>query len=244
VIVAVVGLKGGVGKTSVSIHLAGEACARGHNVVLADADPWRSVLTWAVEAGAVRAAPSREPCARSGRDLTRSGRRGKGDQETPYVVAVTAALGRQIRPLMVSHTWAFIDCPPGGEMVPRSNSIDAPITRAALEIADLAVVPTLPAPTDFWRLTLTARLIREVQARRPGLRAAILLNQMNPRETLSAQARAGLADFGLPVLTATLGQRSAFRLSIAEGTTISRFRPRSEAAAEIRRLFDELEANQ
>ena len=38
-VIAVVGRKGGIGKTTVAVHLAGELAARGRRVHLVDADP-------------------------------------------------------------------------------------------------------------------------------------------------------------------------------------------------------------
>jgi chromosome partitioning protein len=46
-VIAVVGRKGGIGKTTVSVHLAGELAARGRRVHLVDSDPQGSAAQWA-----------------------------------------------------------------------------------------------------------------------------------------------------------------------------------------------------
>ena len=46
-IIAVVGRKGGIGKTTLAVHLSGEIAARGHKVLLIDADPQGSAAQWA-----------------------------------------------------------------------------------------------------------------------------------------------------------------------------------------------------
>jgi len=46
VIVALLNQKGGVGKTTLATHIAGELAMRGQHVVLLDADPQGSSLDW------------------------------------------------------------------------------------------------------------------------------------------------------------------------------------------------------
>lgn len=45
-IVALLNQKGGVGKTTLALHIAGEWASRGHRVTLIDADPQGSALDW------------------------------------------------------------------------------------------------------------------------------------------------------------------------------------------------------
>jgi chromosome partitioning protein len=204
-IVAISGLKGGIGKTLVSIHLAGEALARGKTTLLADADVQRSALTWA--------------------DLANEGK-----HPAPTTVGVSASLHKSLPPLAKTHDLTVIDCPPRGDTM----------TRAAMMIADVVVLPTGPAPTDFWALTGTVELVREAMVLRPDLKAFLLLNRMQPRQNLSATARDALKGLEMPILEGTLGLRTPFAESLALGMTVATHSPRSDAAGEIRRLFDEL----
>lgn len=51
-VIVLMSQKGGAGKTTVTLHLAAEAQARGHRVVVLDADPQGSALAWAEARGA------------------------------------------------------------------------------------------------------------------------------------------------------------------------------------------------
>lgn len=203
--VAVVNLKGGVGKSLVSLHLAGEAYARGVRTLVADADMQRSALMWSDEA-------------------SRRGEKG------PTVIGAGTGLATQLPALTASFDLTFIDTPPRGDVV----------TRSAIFVADLVVVPTGPAPTDFWALSTTVELCKQALALKPNLRVVLLLNRTQPRQGLSMHAREALQHLDLPVLDTTLGNRTAFAESLAYGATASRYAPTSEAADEVRRLYDEL----
>ena len=50
-IVALLNQKGGVGKTTLALHLAGAWAAQGRRVVLIDADPQGSALDWSQRRG-------------------------------------------------------------------------------------------------------------------------------------------------------------------------------------------------
>jgi chromosome partitioning protein len=204
-IIAIAGLKGGIGKTLVSVHLAGEALARGSRVLLADADPQRSALTWA------------DVAAEAG-------------QPSPTVIGVPASLHKQIPPLAAAHDVTIIDCPPRGDAM----------TRAAMMVADVVVLPTGPAPTDFWALSGSVAVVQEAQALRPDLRAVLVLNRLQPRQNLSASARAALEGFGLPVLASSLGMRTAYAESLACGMSVTAHSPGSSAALEVRALYSEI----
>jgi chromosome partitioning protein len=204
-IIAIAGLKGGIGKTLVSIHLAGEAHARGGKVLLADADGQRSALTWADVAAEAK-------------------------YDGPAVVGVSTSLHKQLPPMAKSYDVTVIDCPPRGDVM----------TRAALLIADFVLLPTGPAPTDFWAMAGTVAVVKEAQTLRPELHAAILLNRLQPRQNLSATARDALTDLELPVLMTTLGMRTPFAESLAAGQSVASYAAKSAAADEVRSLYSEI----
>ncbi|MGC9269865.1 ParA family partition ATPase [Acidiphilium sp.] len=130
--------------------------------------------------------------------------------------------------------WAFVvlDCPP---------ALDRHAARQALRASDIALIPTLPSPVDLWA---GLRLPREIDAARrtnPALRAFVVLNQIEPNSALSAALRDGLAEFGLPVLTAALRRRAAYKTCALEGVSVYQLGRRGQdAAAEIQAIIEEV----
>ena len=203
--IALIGNKGGAGKSTLSVNLASALNRRAKTIIL-DADPQRSVLQWR----AMGAGPS---------------------------VAVVDAVA-DLPGTLAAHGDAFahhvIDCPP---------SVDAPQTRTALRLVDLALIPVQPSPLDIWA---TVHIEREVEAAREqntGLRALLVINQLEPRTRLSRMMRQALAELSIPAAGTAVRRRMAFRMSALEGRSVFDFGSRGrDAGAEIQQLIEEVMA--
>lgn len=88
----------------------------------------------------------------------------------------------------------IIDTPPGNPAV---------IDRA-IEVADFVVIPTAPSLTDISRVWETMSAI-------DGKPAAVLLTQVNPQASLTAQARDVLEEAGHFVFPTNIPRRESFR---------------------------------
>jgi chromosome partitioning protein len=204
-IVAVVGNKGGTGKTTLSLNLAAGLARRG-SVVIVDADPQQSAYQWRLI--------------------------GDDNVGLPSVVAAAFGLDKMIQALRDVHEHVVIDCPP---------SIKAPQTEQALRLADHALIPLQPSPMDLWATSHIARIIEKLRPENPGLRALLVMSQMEPRTTLSRLMPDAVSELDLPVARTSLQRRSIHRLCVLEGRSVFQTGRRgAAAAAEINELIAEI----
>lgn len=160
-----------------------------------------------------------------------------GLEHLPAVAALGEQLHRQLGPLAAGRDVIVVDCPPAhGER-----------QRAALMVADVALLPAGPDATELWGLTSSAALVREAQSIRPqsirprALKAAVLITRKDRRTQIGAQARQALEQLGLPVLDAELARRVSYPEAIAAGHGPTTYDPDGAAAREVRRLATEVE---
>lgn len=209
VIVAFSGGKGGTGKTTATISCAVDWMVRKkRKVLVVDADPQRSLLTWSAVANEAK-------------------------RPVPTVVAMGAGLSQpgQLPALAKNHDVTLIDAP---------GRIDG-IVRESLLVADLVIVPCQASAMDVWSLTESLDLVNKARLLRPKLNAALLLNRVQSRTTLTKSVRETLEATGVRLLASTLGDRVAFREAPAAGQGPTTYAPKSPAALEVQALVNEIE---
>jgi chromosome partitioning protein len=124
-----------------------------------------------------------------------------------------------------THDFVLIDSPP---------QIDTD-AKLAVRGATLVLVPVQPSPPDVWAAEGTLKLATD--ERRP---AAIVLNRVPSASRLRDSIAADLTARNMPLLRATIGNRTSFASAFAEGLGVTEAAPRSVAATELRALLDEL----
>lgn len=195
-VIAVVNQKGGAGKTTVAMLLAGSLGAAGHRVLVADADPQNTARHWASMGTGFPAEVE-----------DYSGDEGK--------------LHKHLRKHLDDYDYVVIDSPPAAS---------APVTGSALKLAHLALVPIVPSPLDIWASVRIREAIEAARKKNPDLHARIVLNQLQPNTLMSREVIALLPEFGIPLLSASLRQRTVYRECAVEGQTVSALGSRARMA--------------
>lgn len=215
ILIATGNQKGGCGKTSTTINVAGGLVLAGYRVMVVDADPTNSSATmWSLAAG-----------------------QGK----LPFDVVPAYQYRDRFAELIDSPDFDFIlvDCAPG--IVDNTSDVGK-IVRTALRQADAVLVPLQPSRLDFEACNIFVRYLRT--QRKPHQHVFALINGRKPNvlgRTAPAMAQVLFAPIaGAIVLNTTIGHRTSITEGSGSGQTIFDSSPRSEAAAEYDHLTQEL----
>lgn len=203
-LIALASLKGGCGKSTLSLNLAAGLTQHG-SVGLVDADPQGALCHWADWAA---------------------------DDSLPEVIAAGGDPIEAISKAARQHHRVVIDCPP---------SLDMTITRRVMEHVDTVLIPVLPSPLDLWASAETAESVRKARKKNPGLRAWLLINQVEPSSALSRAMAQALSSLELPVLGCVVRRRAVYRQAAVEGVSVYQLGARGrEATLEINEIIKEV----
>lgn len=80
-------------------------------------------------------------------------------------------------------------------------------------ISDYVLVPTKTAILDIMAIRATIALLNQSMAKRPNLRAGIVLNMVMPRTSLTAEVKEALQEYDIPLLSTMIHQRVSYARS-------------------------------
>ena len=216
--IAVANQKGGCGKTTTCMNLAGGLSAAGMKVLVVDADPQGSATEWR----------NRSEESRLNFDL---------------ISMSTASIHKELPKVISNSSYevAVIDCPPGTETKGFGT-----VTRSALLAADYVIIPSRPTPIDFLATSIMLPVLTDVATIKPEQRVFLLLNAKHSNNRLGRTAKEGaIAMFmdqgiAITILVTEIHDRTAFAEAPASGQTVVEFAPSSKAAEEILSLTKEV----
>jgi chromosome partitioning protein len=211
-LIAVVNSKGGVGKTTLSVHLAVWLYGRGRYVTFVDADVQRSGSTWLMEA---------EP-------------------KIPVHQAHTAAeIQRRIPALLDAGADAVTG---KATVVADGPAGLAAETRTLMLMADTVLIPCGASAMDLRAASLAVDVLHEAERiRQAKIRAYLVLNRIQTNTRLGAEASQAAEALGLKVADPAITLRTSVADVSGQGQTVFTMGAAARAAAdEMNALFEGL----
>lgn len=139
------------------------------------------------------------------------------DSPPPRLAAKVAAARAQGAELIV------IDTPPHADSA----------ARAAMELADLVLIPCRPSAFDLAAIQTTAKLVQLL--RKPAFVVFTAGAPNAPR--MYEEAGELVAGYGTPAAPVLIADRAAYRHASAQGATVMELEPTGRAADDVRRLY-------
>ena len=202
--------KGGSGKTTAALVLAGELLGHAARVVLLEGDPNRPLMTWAQARGAAVIETSRtriRSAAEALREIDAAAVRTSLEEGKGRLVVVhddeQEGLFEWIEG---ASSWAhFVIADPEGS----PNEWLTDVTSQA----DLVVVPFAPSALDAKQVSRTVQVLTRVSKRtgRPVNYRILLTRAGHIMTRDEREIRAGLEHAGLPLMATALRERPAYR---------------------------------
>ena len=206
-IIVITNQKGGCGKTTLAMNLAGVIGARA-KVLLVDGDPQGSASRWAASASDAKPFPT----------------------AIMGLANIKDKVHREIKKYIADYEYIVVDCPP---------AIDNNFTSSALLIADLALIPIVPSPTDLWAAVGIQKVIADVSEINENLKARLVANMCQSNASISREALTLINEFEFPKMATDIYQRTAYRQAAAFGGTVNDLE-NSKAKEEINSLVSEI----
>lgn len=224
-VIAVANQKGGCGKTTLAMSLAGILSSEGRlKVILVDADPQASAQHWAMRAGET----------------------GMGFEVMTHP---HEDVHRKVRELSAKdYDVIMIDCPPGASQAVTGKDSQTSISRMAILAADLVLVPVRPSMLDYLASHQLLPLLKDVGAIKDQQKVFIVVNGKPPGKTRTGAEAVSVAEeifqidgVDVQVLRSEVTTRQAFVLAPTVGKTVTTYEPEGKAASEIRNVAEEIE---
>lgn len=213
VILAIANQKGGCGKTTTVMNLAGGLTKAKYRVQVVDADPQASATIWSLA---------------------------KGQGSLPFDVITARQLGYSLVTMgNGEYDFILVDCPPG---VAEGKDEASVFAQRVLFAADALLVPLRPSTLDFSAAATFVRYLARVKlsGRKTAVLVNGRQHTVMGREAPGQAALLFAPIAGAVVLETSIGLRAPITEVSGSGMTIFDYAPSHEAAREYKQLTKEI----
>jgi chromosome partitioning protein len=158
-------------------------------------------------------------------------------QEKPFpakVVSLAPMKEKMIGEIMKftsEYDFILIDCPP---------AIESSIPWAALNIADIGLIPVIPVMDNVWAAREAKDLAKQAKKENPDLQAFYVVSMMRRGNLFKACMELLESDEDVQMLKSSVSLRNAFPESQIYGATVHALSKSSPAIQEVEALADEI----
>jgi len=209
-IVSILNEKGGCGKTTITMNLAGTIAIRHKKkILIIDGDTQAAATRWSNMSGE----DNQFPC------------------NVTSLASAQAKAHQAIRNFASDYDYIFIDCPPNKE---------AKFNASVLLVSNLTIIPFQPSGTDMWALDGTKTLIEAAQVNNENLTIKVLPNMCESRSSISREILNFFkTELDMELFDTTIAMRTIYR-KVALSGEIAYLSTDSKAKNEMALLSDEV----
>lgn len=214
IVIAIANGKGGVGKSTIAINLAGTLAKKVKPVLLIDVDPQGSVSDWF---------NSRKEYLNNN-----STHEDLHITQTPWTANEFAS---KLPSITKNYSFIIVDCGPANDKT----------MRTVLAISDYTIIPSTPSPYDIRSVKKTTDMLQEGKnSASIKVKPYLLISRKIVGTTIGRDVHDALSVFNIPIMKTEICQRIALCESSIIGQTITEYAPNSQAAIEFEKLGKEV----
>ena len=207
--------KGGCGKSTATMQIAGKLGIDGNKVLVIDLDPQGTASIWHSQS-INDDDPKQKPFPADIIQL---------DPNNPQILS-------EIEQAIKGYDYTIVDCPP---------SADAPGCSASIMVSDLVLIPTIPSPQDIWASATAVRLVTKSIETNANLIVYILPTMVKSNLAMANSMIEYVAEnIDIPMTRAMLGDRTCYQDSALNGSTVHSVPNSRKAVLEVDSLVKEI----